>query len=235
MGNIYLIPTTLGGDSIESVIPQNIKPIVNDIKHYIVENIRSARRFLKKVDRSIVIDDLTFYELNKHTKRRDINNFLKPALQNHDMGVISEAGCPGVADPGADIVKIAHEKNIRVIPLVGPSSILLSLMASGMNGQNFAFIGYLPIKKHDKLRKIREIEQHSFTNRQTQIFIEAPYRNAALLTDILDACEDETKLCVACDITLESEFIKTKPVKSWRNSIPDINKRPTIFLLMKQP
>jgi 16S rRNA (cytidine1402-2'-O)-methyltransferase len=233
MGSIYLIPTTLGGDSVESVIPQNVNTLVLDIKHYIVENIRSARRFLKKVDRTINIDELTFYELNKHTKRRDIENFLKPALKGQDVGIISEAGCPGVADPGADIVKIAHEKNIRVIPLTGPSSILLSLMASGMNGQNFAFIGYLPIKRPEKIKKILEIEQYSNTKKQTQIFIETPYRNAKLLEDILKVCGDNTRLCIACDITLESEYIKTKTVKNWKNSFPNINKRPTIFLLLK--
>jgi 16S rRNA (cytidine1402-2'-O)-methyltransferase len=233
MGSIYLIPTTLGGDSVESVIPQNVNSLVLDIKHYIVENIRSARRFLKKVDRTINIDELTFYELNKHTKRRDIENFLKPALKGQDVGIISEAGCPGVADPGADIVKIAHEKNIRVIPLTGPSSILLSLMASGMNGQNFAFIGYLPIKRPEKIKKILEIEQYSNTKKQTQIFIETPYRNAKLLEDILKVCGDNTRLCIACDITLDSEYIKTKTVKNWKNSLPNINKRPTIFLLLK--
>jgi 16S rRNA (cytidine1402-2'-O)-methyltransferase len=233
MGNIYLIPTTLGGDSIESVIPQNINEIVSGIKHYVVENIRTARRFLKKIDRNINIDELTFYELNKRTKRREIENFLKPALQSQNMGIISEAGCPGVADPGADIVKIAHEKNIRVIPLTGPSSIVLSLMASGMNGQNFAFIGYIPIKKPDRIKKIREIENYSYVNNQTQIFIEAPYRNQHLLKDIIETCSDNTRLCVACDITLESEYIKTKTIKNWKNSLPDINKRPTIFLLLK--
>lgn len=233
MNIIYLIPTTLGGSSISSVIPGDSETIISDIKFFIVENIRTARRFLKKVNRNIDIDELTFFELNKHTKRREIDNFLIPATAGHNIGVISEAGCPGIADPGAEIVKIAHEKNIRVVPLTGPSSIILSLMASGMNGQNFAFIGYLPVKKPERIKKIREIENYSFTNRQTQIFIEAPYRNNKLLEDIIKTCNDNTRLCIACDITMGSEFIKTKSVRNWRKSIPDINKRPTIFLLLK--
>lgn len=230
---VYLIPTTLGDSPVENVIPKYVVDIINSTSHYIVENMKTARRFLIKAGITTKIDDLTFYELNKHTSPAEFSNFLNPIKENKNIGIISEAGTPGVADPGAEIVAIAHRKNIEVVPLVGPSSILLSVMASGLNGQSFAFVGYLPIKKHERIKRIKELERKSQTENQTQLFIETPYRNNHLLEDILANCNSETKLCIATDITLESEFIKTKPVKEWKKGLPDIHKRPSIFLLHK--
>ncbi len=230
-GTLYLIPTTLGDSSISSVIPADVTILIKQIKHFIVEDIRSTRRYLKKVDKSINIDDLTFYELNKHTTSQQKSNFLNAAKRGDNIGVISEAGCPGVADPGADIVASAHQQNIKVVPLVGPSSILLSLMASGMNGQSFAFHGYLPIKSGDRAKAVQHLEGLSIREKQTQIFIEAPYRNNHLLKDIITHCSSKTKVCVACDISLETEFIKTKTVAQWKDKLPELHKKPTIFLI----
>ncbi|MCK4662263.1 MAG: SAM-dependent methyltransferase [Bacteroidales bacterium] len=230
-GKLYLIPSTLGGNSIDDVIPLNIKNIINKINFYIVENVRTARRYLKKLEIQTSIDNLTFFTLNKHTSSNDIINYLDPIFNNNDIGIISEAGLPGIADPGAEIVKIAHQKKIDVIPLTGPSSITLALMASGMNGQNFSFVGYLPIKQNERIKKIRFLEKKSKTENQTQIFIETPYRNDSLLADILINCNSHTFLCIATDITLENEFIKTKTINNWKKKMPKLNKRPTIFLL----
>ncbi len=231
--NLYLIPTTLGDTEPGHVVPATLVETVRSLRYFIVENVRTARRYLKKLDRDIDIDALEFMELNKHTDRKQLERFLHPVLNGNDTGIISEAGCPGVADPGADVVKLAHEKDIRVIPMVGPSSILLSLMASGMNGQNFAFVGYLPIPKGERQRAIKDLERRSATEHQTQIFIEAPYRNMKLLEDILQACHDQTRLCIAADITLESEYIKTQSVAQWKKGLPELHKRPAIFLLHK--
>ena len=230
-GTLYLIPNTLGDSTISSVIPKDVSMLIKQIKHFIVEDIRTTRRYLKKVDRSIEIDELTFYELNKHTTPQQKSGFLTPANNGNDIGVISEAGCPGVADPGADIVAAAHQQNIKVVPLVGPSSILLSLMASGMNGQSFAFHGYLPIKSGDRVKSIKHLESISIREKQTQIFIEAPYRNNHLLKDILTHCHSKTKVCIACDVTLETELIKTKSVTQWKSKLPELHKKPTIFLI----
>lgn len=233
MANLYLIPVTLGESEPDHVIPASHKEIIHSISYFIVENIRTARRFLKKTDKDIVIDQLHFYELNEHTDIGQIHTFLAPIEQGYSVGVMSEAGCPGVADPGADVVRIAHEKDIRVVPLVGPSSILLAMMASGMNGQNFAFNGYLPIKKDEKARYIQFLEKRIYSENQSQLFIEAPYRNSQLLDDLLTNCQPRTRLCIACDITLEAEFIKTLPVSEWKKNKPEIHKRPTIFVLGK--
>jgi 16S rRNA (cytidine1402-2'-O)-methyltransferase len=233
MANLYLIPTTLGDQKVESVIPNANSLIIKNLKYFIVENIRTARRYLKKTDPNINIDELNFTELNEHTLKQELEELLTPLYNGFDLGIISEAGCPGVADPGADIVRIAHEKNIRVIPLVGPSSVLLSLMASGMNGQNFTFIGYLPVKQSERIKVIREIEKRSATEKQTQLFIEAPYRNSKLLEDLISTLNDFTRLCIAVDLTLETEFIQTKTIASWKKGVPDINKRPAIFLIYK--
>ncbi len=230
-GKIYLIPSTLGDSSIEKVLPSEISNIVKSIKYYIVENERTSRRFLKKMSPEIVIDDLRFEILNKHTKTEEYENFLRPAERGENVGIVSEAGCPGVADPGADIVEIAHQKKLKVIPLVGPSSILLSLMASGMNGQNFAFVGYLPIQPGERARAIKQLETKSKRENQTQIFIETQYRNNKMVEDITQNCSDNTRFCIACDITLENEFIVTKTVSEWRKSKPDIHKRLSIFLI----
>ncbi len=230
-GTVYLIPNTLGDTTINSVIPTEVSFLIKQIKHFIVEDIRTTRRFLKKVDKAINIDELTFYELNKHTTPQQKSNYLNVVKKGANIGIVSEAGCPGVADPGAEIVAIAHQQNIKVVPLVGPSSILLSLMASGMNGQSFAFHGYLPIKSGDRAKAIKHLEGISIREKQTQIFIEAPYRNNHLLKDIIENCNAKTKVCVACDITLETEFIKTKTVAQWKGKLPELHKKPTIFLI----
>ncbi|MFC2152549.1 SAM-dependent methyltransferase [Bacteroidota bacterium] len=230
---LYLIPTTLGDSPVGNVIPEYVVKIINSTNHYIVENIKTARRYLIKVGIKTKIDDLTFYELNKHSSPEEYSSYLDPIKENKNIGIISEAGTPGVADPGADIVAIAHQRNIPVVPLVGPSSILLSIMASGLNGQSFAFVGYLPIKKHERIKRIKELERKSQSENQTQLFIETPYRNDHLLEDILTNCSSETNLCIATDITLETEFIKTKSITEWKKGVPNLNKRPTIFLIHK--
>ncbi len=232
-GKLFLIPTTLGDENPYKVLPADIKPIVQSIKYYFVENVRSARRFLKSIDSEINIDERTFFEINKRTRHVDMLTFFENAISGNDIGIISEAGCPGVADPGAEAVKVAHQKGIEIKPLVGPSSILLSLMASGMNGQNFAFIGYLPIKQPGRGKAMKYIENRVIKEDQTHIFIETPYRNNPLLADLVKTLDGNTRLCVACDLTLESEFIKTKTIREWKKDLPDLHKRPAIFLIGK--
>ena len=233
MSSLYLIPTSLGDTSFEKILPAYNTEIINSIKHFIVEDIRSARRFLKKVNQAIDIDVLTFYELNKHTSQEDISNHLLPLQSGVEMGVISEAGCPAIADPGADVVALAQMTNYKVVPLVGPSSILLALMASGFNGQSFAFSGYLPIQPADRARELKKLESRAYNESQSQLFIETPYRNMKMLQEILKVCQPNTKLCIAADITLETEFIHTKTIKAWKTQLPDLNKRPCIFILYK--
>ena len=228
---LYLIPVTLGDSPIARVLPAENRDIIQKIKHFIVEDVRSARRFLKKTDKEINIDELCFYELNQHTSPGEIATFLEPLKCGFDMGVISEAGCPAIADPGAEVVRLTQEKGFRVVPLVGPSSILLSLMASGFNGQNFAFNGYLPIQANERVKAVKKLETKVLMENQTQIFIETPYRNMKMLDDILQYCQAETKLCIAADITLETEFIRTKTIREWRKTLPEIDKKPCIFLL----
>ncbi|MEE4197150.1 MAG: SAM-dependent methyltransferase [Bacteroidales bacterium] len=228
---LYLIPTTLGDCPVENVIPHYVIDIINETNYYIVENIKTARRYLIKAGIKTKIDDLTFFELNKHTDPLNFQSFLKPLKEGKNIGILSEAGTPGVADPGADIVSLAHQKNIDVVPLVGPSSILLSVMASGLNGQNFAFAGYLPIQKQQRIKKIKDLERRSKQENQTQLFIETPYRNHHLVNDIISVCHPETLLCIAADITLSSEFIKTRKIKEWTKGVPDLKKRPAIFLI----
>ncbi|MGE4587590.1 MAG: SAM-dependent methyltransferase [Mangrovibacterium sp.] len=233
MANLYLIPVTLGESDTDMVIPSRNMDIIRPLSHLIVENIRTARRFLKKADRNLDTDQITFYELNKHTDQQTVHRFLDPVRLGFDTGLMSEAGCPGVADPGAEVVRIAHEHGIHVVPLVGPSSILLAMMASGMNGQNFAFNGYLPIPKAEKYKRIRQLERRIYNENQSQLFIEAPYRNMNLLDDLLSVCQPGTRLCVACDITLPTEEIRTLPVCEWKKNKPELHKRPTIFILGK--
>lgn len=230
---LYLLPTTLGDTPIEKVLPAYNKEVILGIKHFIVEEVRTARRFLKKVDSSINIDELTFYPLNKHTSPEEISGYLKPLLAGSPMGVISEAGCPAVADPGADIVAIAQRKNLKVVPLIGPSSIILSVMGSGFNGQSFAFHGYLPIEPAARAKRIKELEQRIYNENQTQLFIETPYRNQKMMEDLLHNCRPQTKLCIAANITCEGEYIKTKSIKEWKGHLPEINKIPCIFLIYK--
>lgn len=231
---LYLLPVTLGDTAIDKVLPAYNACIIREIKHFIVEDVRSARRFLKKVDREIDIDTLSFYPLNKHTSPEDISGYLNPLAEGHSMGVISEAGCPAVADPGADVVAIAQRRNLKVVPLVGPSSIILSVMASGFNGQSFAFHGYLPIEPNERSKRLKELEGRIYSEHQTQLFIETPYRNHKMLDDILKACRPQTKLCIAANITCEGEYIKTRTVKEWKGTaLPDLSKIPCIFLLYK--
>lgn len=230
---LYLIPVQLSDVELDGVLPQFNVQIVKEIKFFIVENVRSTRRFLKKCDKSIDIDALTFFELNRHTQQEDIPEMLRPLIDGNPMGVISEAGCPAIADPGADVVAIAQAKGLKVRPLVGPSSILMGLMGSGFNGQSFAFLGYLPIDAAQRSRKLKEMEQRIMREHQTQIFIETPYRNNALVAEICRIMPAHIKLCIATDITGASESIVTKGVKSWLKKLPDLNKVPTIFLLYK--
>jgi 16S rRNA (cytidine1402-2'-O)-methyltransferase len=230
-GKLYLIPITLGESSIELVIPAEVRTETLKIRHFIVENIRTARRYLRKLDPAFPIDETQFFELNKHTSPEEISSYLKPVHQGFAMGVISEAGVPGVADPGADVVALAHSQNIQVVPFVGPSSILMVVMAAGLNGQNFAFNGYLPIKPNERASAIKHLEKRSQTEKQSQVFIETPYRNAHLLNDLMQHCLPQTRLCIAVDITLPTEFIKTDTIANWKKHLPDINKRPGIFMI----
>lgn len=233
-GKVYLIPNFLGESASDYNFPRENLLIIKSIKHFIVEDVRTVRRFLKRVDKSINIDELTFYELNKHTLAESVPTYLVPADGGNDIGVVSEAGCPGVADPGADVVAIAHQRGLQVVPLVGPSSILLSMMASGMNGQNFAFVGYLPVEKSGNIKAIRQLEDRALRENQTQIFIETPFRNAKMLDDLLFALRPSTRLCVACNVTCADEYIVTKSVAQWRTAkLPDLTKKPTIFLIGK--
>lgn len=230
---LYLIPVTLGETPINNVLPQYNSEIISGIRHFIVEDIRSARRFLRKVDSLFDIDGSQFYELNKHTAPEAVSGYLKPLQAGLSVGVISEAGCPAVADPGADIVAIAQRKGLKVVPLVGPSSIILSVMASGFNGQSFAFNGYLPVKPDERAKALRKLEQRVYNENQTQIFIETPYRNGKMVEDILAHCRPQTKLCIAANLTCEGEYAKTRTLKEWKGKVPDLSKKPCIFLLYK--
>lgn len=231
---LYLIPVPLGETPVEQVIPAYNAEIIKNISIFIVENVRSARRFLKKINRNINIDNIEFYELNEHTKLNSIGNYLDPLKDGKPMGVISEAGCPAVADPGADIVALAQKQNLKVIPLVGPSSLLMAVMASGFSGQSFSFNGYLPAKTQEREQKLKQLEQRCYRENQTQFFIETPYRNAQMIESILKTCRPETKLCIAAGITTPEEYIKTKTVASWKKTqIPALNTIPAVFLIYK--
>ncbi|MCQ2239573.1 MAG: SAM-dependent methyltransferase [Bacteroidaceae bacterium] len=232
---LYLIPVELGETPVSQVLPEYNRQVILGIKHFIVENVRSARRFLKRVDKSINIDELTFYELNKHTSPKDIAGYLDALQQGMPMGVISEAGCPAVADPGADVVAIAQRRGLKVVPLVGPSSIILSVMGSGFNGQSFAFNGYLPIEQGERTKKIKALETRAYTESQTQLFIETPYRNHKMIEELCATCRPQTRLCVAAGITCENEYIKTRTIQDWKKAkdLPDLSKTPCIFLIYK--
>ena len=233
MGILYLIPNTLGQSNIDNVLPSYNISVAKNLRHFIVENVRSARRFLKMLDRDIVIGDLSFYELNRHTPPDRIAELLLPIYEGHSMGIISEAGCPAIADPGADVVAIAQRKNIRVVPLVGASSIILSLMASGFNGQSFAFVGYLPIDKKARIQRLKQLESRASSERQAQIFIETPYRNNQLVQDMVATLKPNTLLCIASELTTDTESVKTLPIAEWAKQQIDINKRNTIFLIYR--
>lgn len=232
-GILYLIPTTLGESNPDDVLPQTVKRAIEFIDCYIVENEKTARRFIKSIYPEKIQSSLIISSLNKHTEVSEHNEMIQPCLQGVNVGLMSEAGCPGVADPGAAIVKLAHEKGIQVVPLVGPSSILLAMMGSGMNGQSFAFNGYLPIDKSDKKSALKNFEKLSFDKNQSQIFIETPYRNNKLLEDFLQTLQPNTHLCIAADITLPTEYIKTMKVSEWKKATIDLHNRPTIFIIHK--
>ncbi|NMH89463.1 SAM-dependent methyltransferase [Flavivirga algicola] len=232
-GKLYLIPTTLGDNNTLEVLPISVKQIIEQTDTYIVENEKTARRFIKKITPNKPQPSLNLFHLNKFTDASELPNFLSPCLNGTNIGLLSEAGCPGVADPGADIVKLAHQKNIKVVPLVGPSSILMAIMSSGMNGQNFTFNGYLPIDKGERKSEIKRLERLSFERNQSQIFIETPYRNNKMLEDLCHTLDKNTDIAVACDITLNTEFIKTQTANEWKKNIVDLHKRPTIFIIHK--
>ncbi|WP_010521037.1 SAM-dependent methyltransferase [Aquimarina agarivorans] len=234
-GKLFLIPARLGDDIKLEVLPISIKKVIESTNHYIVENEKTARRFIKKISPAKTQSNLVMHTLNKFTDEVELPNFLAPCFEGFNVGVLSEAGCPGIADPGADIVQIAHRKSIAVVPLVGPSSILLAMMSSGMNGQGFSFNGYLPIDKQERKQKIKQLERLSYEQNQSQLFIETPYRNDKLLEDLITTLHPNTRLCIAVDVTLTTEYIKTLAVFEWKkikNSI-DLHKRPCIFILHK--
>ena len=232
-GKLYLIPTTLGDNDPLSVLPITVKNCIENLEVFIVENEKTARRFIKKICSQKSQASLKLFVLNKYTEESELSSFLEPCENGINVGLLSEAGCPSVADPGSNIVKMAHEKNIKVVPLVGPSSILMAIMSSGLNGQNFAFNGYLPIEKGARKHEIKRLERLSFYNNQTQLFIETPYRNNKMLEDLVSFLDATTHIGVACDITLETEFIKTQTVLAWKKSKIDLHKRPTIFIIHK--
>jgi 16S rRNA (cytidine1402-2'-O)-methyltransferase len=232
-GKLYLIPTTLGESNPNDVLPQTVKRAIEFIDYYIVENEKTARKFIKSIFPEKVQSSLTLSTLNKHTEISEHSEMIQPCLKGINIGLMSEAGCPGVADPGAAIVKIAHEKGIQVVPLVGPSSILLAMMGSGMNGQSFAFNGYLPIDKSDKKSALKNYENLSHNKNQSQIFIETPYRNNKLTEDFIQILQPNTYLCIASDLTLPTEYIKTMKVSEWKKTKIDLHNRPTIFIIHK--
>jgi len=233
LGTLYMVPVTLGDDNLSFVIPADVIQLVKGLEYFVVENEKSARRFLATVKSNKPVRELNFQLLNEHTAEKDLPELIAPLLAGHNVGMLSEAGCPGIADPGATLAALAHRKGIKVSPLVGPSSILLSLMASGFNGQQFTFLGYLPSDKAARVNKLKEIEKQSERLNETQIFIETPYRNQHMLEDILASCNANTKLCIARNVSLEAELVVSKTIAEWKkNALPDLHKQPTVFLLI---
>jgi len=232
-GKLYLLPTTLGDNEPLEVLPATVQHQVERLDIFIAENEKTARRAIKKLVPGKSQPSLQFFILNKHTDPAEVSGFLEACKTGKDIGLLSEAGCPGVADPGAEVVKIAHREGIQVVPMVGPSSILLAMMASGMNGQNFAFNGYLPIDKAARKGEIKNLEKISHEKNQAQSFIETPYRNNKMLEDLTQVLHPGTRICIACDLTLPTEFIVTKTAADWRKTKVDLHKRPTIFILQK--
>ncbi|MDT0295556.1 SAM-dependent methyltransferase [Mesonia ostreae] len=233
-GKLYLLPAPLGEDAHSETMPISVKNKIEELNYYIAENEKTARRYIKKIASEKPQPELKFWILNKHTETSEIPSFLEACLNGNDMGLLSEAGCPGIADPGADVVRIAHEKGIQVVPLVGPSSILLTMMSSGMNGQNFAFHGYLPIDKHEKKQEIKRLERISLEQNQAQIFIETPYRNEKFFEDLKQNLHSSTLLCIGCDVTLTTEYIKTQTISQWKKTKPDLHKKPAIFIFQRE-
>jgi 16S rRNA (cytidine1402-2'-O)-methyltransferase len=230
-GTLYLIPTALGGEDARMILPQSTLRVLSMLTHFIVENAKSARHFLKAAGYPHALQGIRMQTLDEHTREAALVELLAPLVTGQDCGLLSEAGCPAVADPGAMLIRGAHERGIRVVPLVGPSAMLLALMASGLNGQRFAFHGYLPVEREERRKKLRELESESQRVDRTQIFIETPYRNENAFRAILDACRDDTLVCLATDLTLESESVRTQSVEAWRKAPSDLNRRPTVFLL----
>lgn len=234
LGKLYMIPVMMGEESNpKDVLPESVVKTIEMIDYYIVENEKTARRFIKKIYPEKKQPELKISLLNKHTDISEYSQMLQPCLNGINVGLMSEAGCPGIADPGAVIAKLAHERGIQVVPMVGPSSILMGMMASGFNGQSFAFNGYLPIDKSEKKNALKSFERISFDKNQSQIFIETPYRNNKLLEDLLQTLQNDTYLCIAADITLETEYIKTKKVAEWKKTKVDLHNRPCIFIIHK--
>lgn len=229
-GRIYLIPVTLGGDDFLKVIPEKVISLTKLLRFFIVEDIRSARRFLRLIDKKFPIDDTVFFELNEHTVESDIAHYLDPVLNGSDIGIMSEAGLPGIADPGAMIIALAHQKKITVTPLSGPSSIILALISSGLNGQNFTFNGYLPVKPAERSARLSELEKKAGDG-YAQIFMETPYRNQKLLEALIATCRGDTKLCIAADITLSGELIRTMTISEWKKDLPLLNDKLVVFVL----
>ena len=232
-GTLYLIPVPLAENAAAKSFTPYLTDTINSIKEYIVENEKTARKFLKEAGLKTPQNELTIHDYGKHNRSDGTADFFKGLQAGNDVGLMSEAGCPGIADPGAEIVEKAHRMGIKVVPLVGPSSILLALMGSGFNGQSFTFHGYLPIDKLERSKRIKELESLAVKNNQTQLFIETPFRNNPMLEEILKTCNSGTKLCIATDLTAETELLQTKTIEQWRKKVPDLHKRPTIFLLFR--
>ena len=230
-GILYLIPTPIGDNSPFEVLPISVKKIVEELKYFIVENEKIARRFIKKIIPGKNQEELVLFPLNKFTTQEELNSYIRPCLDGISMGLLSDAGCPGIADPGAVIVSKAHKLGITVKPHIGPSSIILAMMSSGMNGQNFAFNGYLPVDKKQHTQSLIKYQRHSYKEEQAQLFIETPYRSGTLFAEMIKVLDPNTRLCVACDLSLLSEYIKTQSVLEWKKSRPNLNKRPCIFIL----
>jgi 16S rRNA (cytidine1402-2'-O)-methyltransferase len=232
VGRLFLLPMMLGGDTPDAVIPHDVQKRITSLRYFVVENVRTTRRYLKLLDKSVDINSLTFFELSKHTDKHLLDSFFEPLLAGHDTGLISEAGVPCLADPGNVMVQRAHQKKIRVVPLTGPSSILLALIASGLNGQNFAFNGYLPVKTKERVVAIKKLEKRAKDENQSQIFMETPYRNTQLLEDVMKHCAPETKLTIAAALTSPDEYINTKTIREWKNKLPDLHKQPAVFVIL---
>jgi len=230
-GKLFLIPTTLGDVNPKTSLPESVIAKIQSLDEFVVEDVRTARRFLSPLKMRTPIRDLKFHELSEHTKPTEVPSFLESAMGGKDIGLLSEAGCPCVADPGSLLVHAAHQKGIEVVPLVGPSSLMLALMGSGMNGQNFAFVGYLPKEQSARIQKLKDLERLMRKTGQTQLFIETPYRNNHMTEDILAHCQSDTRLCLAADLTLATQFIQAKTVLEWKKLAPDLDKRPTVFVL----
>ncbi|MBU2018018.1 MAG: SAM-dependent methyltransferase [Bacteroidetes bacterium] len=233
VGNLYMLPCPIGSDTVGEVLPLDVITLASTLRFFVVEDVKSARRFLRKMDRTFPIDDSTFFELNKRTKPEQLAEYLKPVLAGNSMAIISEAGCPGVADPGGEIVRIAHDLAIPIKPLVGPSSILLTLMGSGMNGQEFTFHGYLPKDRKDRIKKIKDIEFSVLRTGHTHLFMDTPFRNMNVLDDLLNELSDNTELCIGSNMTSKSERIETRSVIQWRESAYDLGKNPVMFAIGK--